>query len=251
MSTQRLTVISSSDLQRVQTASVAGFDPDEPLRSGSMAATSRERVVEALLDLQGQVPFVAALLTIRRKPDGPDVPVYSYRMAAEHIRDGLDYFIPRSPDFALVLASPREVLDWSRVTTFRETAIAKEHLLSAGFTQGVSFAFFHDQRVVGTFHVNFVHTEQFDDAELVALDRARAALEVEISSLVLAGDIGLTERELQVLRLMSDGSSNVQIGDELQISRHTVKSHVESILHKLRASNRVQAVKRAASLAII
>lgn len=251
MSKRRLTVISSSDVRRVQTASVAGSDQATALRSGTVAATSRERVVEALLDLQAQVPFVAALLTIRRKPEGPDVPVYSYRMTAEHIRDGLEYFIPRSPDFALVLASPREVLDWSRVATFRDSAIAKEHLLSAGFTQGVSFAFFHEHRVVGTFHVNFVHTDVFDDAELVALDQARATLEAEISSLVLAGDVGLTDRELQVLRLMSDGSSNIQIGDDLQISRHTVKSHVESILHKLRASNRIQAVKRAASLAII
>ena len=54
----------------------------------------------------------------------------------------------------------------------------------------------------------------------------------------------LSERELQVLDLMSEGYNNADIAARLFISQNTVKNHVASILSKLHASNRVQAVVR-------
>ena len=54
----------------------------------------------------------------------------------------------------------------------------------------------------------------------------------------------LSERELQVLDLMSEGFNNADIAARLFISQNTVKNHVASILDKLDASNRVQAVVR-------
>lgn len=212
---------------------------------------AHRRVSEALLDLQQKVPFAASLLTMRRRADGPDRPLHTYRMTAEHVQDGLTNFIPHSPEFQLVLDEPRELLDWTRVPTFRETAIAKEHLLAAGFTQGVSFALVNELRVVGTFHLNVTHTSVFSDAELQALDAARGALEREVTAFVLAGDVGLTARELDVLNLVADGCTNAEIGIALHISRNTVMTHVEHILHKLHASNRIQAVRTALALALV
>jgi len=52
----------------------------------------------------------------------------------------------------------------------------------------------------------------------------------------------LTEREIEVLRLMSRGCSNAEIGDLLFISLGTVKKHVSSILGKLGFKSRVEAV---------
>jgi len=52
----------------------------------------------------------------------------------------------------------------------------------------------------------------------------------------------MTARELEVLRLMSDGASNAAIGQALVISQATVKSHVRHILRKLGAANRTEAV---------
>src|ERR1700759_49039 len=54
----------------------------------------------------------------------------------------------------------------------------------------------------------------------------------------------LTRRELDVLRLMAGGSTNRAIADALVISSGTVKFHAGSILRKLHAANRAEAVTR-------
>ncbi len=51
----------------------------------------------------------------------------------------------------------------------------------------------------------------------------------------------LSEREVDVLRLISQGLSNAQIGERLFISLHTVANHVQSILEKTGAANRTEA----------
>jgi DNA-binding CsgD family transcriptional regulator len=52
----------------------------------------------------------------------------------------------------------------------------------------------------------------------------------------------LTPREVEVLRLMGDGLVNKEIAERLGISEHTAKFHVASILGKLQASSRTDAV---------
>ena len=52
----------------------------------------------------------------------------------------------------------------------------------------------------------------------------------------------LTERELQVLRLVAQGMANKDIAKELFISENTVKNHVRNILDKLRLHSRMEAV---------
>jgi two-component system, NarL family, response regulator LiaR len=51
----------------------------------------------------------------------------------------------------------------------------------------------------------------------------------------------LTDREREVLALMTHGLTNIQIGAQLCISRATVKFHVSSILSKLGAPSRTEA----------
>jgi DNA-binding NarL/FixJ family response regulator len=61
----------------------------------------------------------------------------------------------------------------------------------------------------------------------------------------------LTPRENEVLRLLADGLSNKEIAAKLQISEHTAKFHVNSILQKMNAQKRVEAVVRAAKMGLI
>lgn len=56
----------------------------------------------------------------------------------------------------------------------------------------------------------------------------------------------LTQREMEILRLMAEGKSNRTIGETLFISEKTVKNHVSSILGKLGVDDRTQAVITAA-----
>lgn len=63
--------------------------------------------------------------------------------------------------------------------------------------------------------------------------------------------VGLSSRELEVLRLVSTGASNKEIADHLVIAEGTVKNHLTSILSKLEARDRMQAVIRAREIGII
>ncbi len=55
----------------------------------------------------------------------------------------------------------------------------------------------------------------------------------------------LTEREIEVLQLAAQGSSNQQIADSLYLSLRTVQSHLNHIFNKLQVSSRTEAVVRA------
>jgi DNA-binding NarL/FixJ family response regulator len=57
-----------------------------------------------------------------------------------------------------------------------------------------------------------------------------------------AADDALSAREIEVLSLIADGNSNKLIADQLEIALNTVKGHLKSILSKLGANDRTQAV---------
>ncbi len=61
----------------------------------------------------------------------------------------------------------------------------------------------------------------------------------------------LTEREVEILRLMTEGLNNREIADKTMISIHTVKAHICSIFTKLKANGRVDASVKAVKLGLV
>jgi len=57
-----------------------------------------------------------------------------------------------------------------------------------------------------------------------------------------AGEDDLSEREIEVLRLVAAGNANKEIAAQLELAEDTVKRHVTNILSKLRANDRTHAV---------
>ncbi len=79
--------------------------------------------------------------------------------------------------------------------------------------------------------------EQIGMSALLARAKAAGA---EVRRGASAPD-GLSERELEILRLVAAGQSNREIGTQLFISEHTVANHMRNILRKTGAANRTEA----------
>jgi len=62
---------------------------------------------------------------------------------------------------------------------------------------------------------------------------------------IINDSVHMTKRERQVIELISDGSSNKEIAQQLHLSTYTIKSHVHNILEKLALNTRVQISKHA------
>jgi len=62
---------------------------------------------------------------------------------------------------------------------------------------------------------------------------------------------GISKREYEVLELISAGLSNQEIAEKLFVSTSTVKTHVSSVLGKLDASRRTEAIAKAKEMRII
>jgi DNA-binding CsgD family transcriptional regulator len=85
-----------------------------------------------------------------------------------------------------------------------------------------------------------------DDARAIATSIGQNRVVDLVNSLLMTGPDGLTDREVEVLRLLAEGLSNRAIGERLYISTNTAANHVRNILIKTGAANRTQAAMYAA-----
>lgn len=85
-----------------------------------------------------------------------------------------------------------------------------------------------------------------EEARVIATPIGQARVLSLVGALLNSGPDGLTEREIEVLRLLASGLSNRAIGERLYISTNTAANHVRSILLKTGAANRTQAAMYAA-----
>ena len=84
----------------------------------------------------------------------------------------------------------------------------------------------------------------FDPSIAHIVLEAAASFEMETKS-APTKDYGLTSRETQILKLITEGYSNNEIANQLFVSINTTKAHVASILQKLEVDDRLQAALKA------
>ena len=98
---------------------------------------------------------------------------------------------------------------------------------------------------------SMVRKELVETIRSVHAGRKRIPSEIAIQMAEHQADDALTDREIEVLRLVGAGNSNKIIADSLAISEETVKGHVRSILSKLGANDRTHAMTIALNRGII
>ena len=64
-------------------------------------------------------------------------------------------------------------------------------------------------------------------------------------------EVGLTQREHEILGLIAQGLSNREIGEKLFVSENTVKTHSSRLFEKMQVNRRVQAVQKGKELGLI
>ncbi len=175
------------------------------------------------------------------RPQGRRITIYILRALAHHALGNQEVAIDRMGS-AVQLAAPegylRAFLDEGPVVAellphARDTASA--------FVDGLFQAFADEGR-------------RTDDERSVSKNDAVAeAGASEAPSLRLSVSLPepLSDRELQVLRLLADGQSNAEIARALVVAVGTAKWHVHNLLEKLGVENRTQAVTRARELKLL
>lgn len=96
-----------------------------------------------------------------------------------------------------------------------------------------------------------VRKDLLDTIRAVHVGQKRINPQVAAELAVHLGEDPLSEREIEVLRLVAAGNSNREIGAHLSITEHTAKAHMKRIIGKLGANDRTHAVTLALDRGIL
>ncbi|MBA3382121.1 MAG: response regulator transcription factor [Actinobacteria bacterium] len=196
-------------------------DDHEVVREGLRLALSRSSRIRVIGEATDGASAVA--LTERRQPD---VVIMDLRMPDMDGLEATEKIAEKVPGTAVLIF----------------TAYGEKSLLQRGLESGA---------------LGYILKETPHETLLRAIEKVAAGetfvdpgLMAEFVSGKTTADL-LTPREREILQLLADGMSNVDVADKLFISQETVKSHVRHILAKLEADTRTQAVAIALREAMI
>ena len=170
-------------------------------------------------------------------------------------KDYLQHYVERrydhhSPLLARMRRGHRVVLWESLIDDglSKQTILAQKILQEgrdAGLQFGISVAVHHGSDLVGWASVAFISgspdPETSNYVQIIALAAHQRFLRFTESDQYIA----LTRRELEVLLWASEGKTSEVIAGLLGVSTRTAESHLDNAIHKLKATNRTQAVVRA------
>jgi NarL family two-component system response regulator LiaR len=190
------------------------------------------------------------------------------------VRRGLRSFLEAFPDIAVVGESSSGEAVLEQVESWLPDVVIMDLLMPGGMdgietTRQVRSMTPHTQIVVLTAHtddarvvaalragaIGYVRKDAEPEMLLAAVRaaaRGQSMLDPAVAGTVLQELVSstemrhdLTERELDVLRLLAHGRTNREIAEELVLGEETVKTHVGNILAKLHLAHRTQAVVHA------
>ncbi len=147
----------------------------------------------------------------------PDVVVVDDSISETPLAEALPRFAFASPRTAVVLLTERDDPDYAR-------ALMREGAHALVLKQGRGRHLVDAVRAAASGH-------QYLSPEL----GARVAVDPETSDLHLRG---LTERQIEILRLVAEGYTNPEIADHLELSVRTVEAHRSHLMHKIKARSR-------------
>jgi two-component system response regulator DevR len=203
-------------------ARVLVIEPNRILRRGIRAELSQNEV-QIVAEAGTGAEAIAAVGEHR-----PDVAVLDSRLPDGSVAEVCRALIQLDPSLAVIVLS--ELGDEASVGAAIEAG-ARAYLLKDADDLDLTGAI---QHVV--------------TGESVLDPRAAAAL---IDASRRTDSPKLSSQELKVLRLVSEGLTNPEIGKRLHLSRHTVKEYLSHAMRKLEVANRIEAVRKATELGLI
>ncbi|HTA43321.1 MAG TPA: response regulator transcription factor [Bryobacteraceae bacterium] len=161
---------------------------------------------------------------------------------ASNGREAIEQFRLHKPDVTLMDLQMPEMNGVDAILAIRGESSRARIIVLTTYTGDVQVLRALRAGAQGYLLKNLLRRELLDTIRLVHAGHKRIPPEVASQLAEHATDEGLSDREIQVLSLISGGNANKEIAAQLSISEETVKGHVKSILAKLGANDRTHAV---------
>lgn len=204
--------------------------------------TPEERIGILFERLQRAFPFDSAMVAAAQPGQIGHVPLVNRGYdpgVAQHLTEE---YILGDPTFRLQASQRTTVYHWDNIPDFRSTEVAEEVLMPAGYRQGTSIILEDGSgTTLGMLHVQ-IGDKRFPEQLVELMPALRRGLADILSARHIHSN--LSEREREVLHYVARGLSNTEIAERLYLSQGTVRTHVQNILPKVGARNRVQASLR-------